>query len=189
MCVSLAVVAIGVTVAAAGVQAVSSIAGANANKANAKYENKVRTKQLNERRNIERLAALERENVRSADFRRARSAALAAIGASGLGENISFFQGADPEAQAAFLKDVRNIRLGLVAEESSIKDQIQVGAFGVKIAKFNAGMTKIGAIADFAKTAMQAASFYGANSAPTTSTATHSYSGSSYGGQGITLGG
>lgn len=165
MCISAAIIAAS-TVLAAGVGAYSSIQSANANARAAKYESAVRTKQLRERRSIERLAALEAENERSSEFSRLRSAAFAAIGASGLGENISFFQGTDPEQKRAFLRDVRNIRLGFEQSRSTIADEIQVSAFGVRMAKANAGIAKIGAIADFARTAMSAASFYSSVATP-----------------------
>lgn len=159
MCISAAIIA-GATLLASGVAAYSTMSTASANAGLAKYENALRTKQLREKRDIERLAAIEKENLRTMDFARTRSSQLAAIGASGLGENISFFQGIDPDQQQAYLRDIRNVRLGLTATEASIADEIQVGAFGVRIAKFNAGAQKIGALADFAKTAMQAATFY-----------------------------
>ncbi len=159
MCISAAVMA-GAALLSAGVSAAGSISTANANKANTKYQNAVADKQRRERMQLEQLAAMEEENTRFDDFERMRSASLAAIGASGLAENISFFQAIDPEQQEALKRDVRNVRLGLTSEQAGIADQIRVGAYGVKIAEANAGAAKIGAVADFASAAMSAANFY-----------------------------
>jgi len=159
MCISMALIA-GATLLAGAATAYSKISTAQANAGLAKYENAVRTKQLNERRDMEQLSAIETENQRTAEFQRARSTAFAAIGASGIGENISFIQGIDPEQQKALLRDVRNVRLNLTSTESGIRDEIQVGAYGVRVAKANATNATIGALADFAQTAMSAVSFY-----------------------------
>lgn len=181
MCVSAAIIA-GASIIMSAAGAYSKIQGANANARMAAYENAVRTKQLNEKRGMERLAAIEKENIRSADFERTRSTQFAAIGASGVGEHISFFQGLDPEQRKAFFRDIRNVRLGMTATEASIADEIQVGAYGVRVARFNASLTKVGAVIDFAKAAMQAASFAGAFGTPGAGSAASGSLGSSSGG-------
>lgn len=160
MCVSAAVIA-AVTVVTSAVSMGSSIASANANKRSARYTGELERKQMNERAKIERLAAMEAENARRADFAATRSRALAAIGASGLSDNISYFQGIAGDEQDQFLRDVRNIRLGMVQDEANLRDGLAASRYGVKIAGFNAKQTKIGAVAQFAKAAMSAASFYG----------------------------
>ncbi len=164
MCVT-AIIA-GVALLTSAVGTVASIGAANANAANAQYQADVQTKQLNEQRRTAEIQALEQENERTAEFRRTRSAALAAIGASGLGEHISFFQGIDPSQQEAYLRDVRAVRLNLVQKKSSIADEITVAGYSAQIAKANASAQKIGAVANFAQTAMSVANFYNTNKTP-----------------------
>lgn len=159
MCISAAIVA-GVAIASSAVQYVSTTQTINANMSMAKYEGQLRDKELTDRANVERLAALEAENIRRDDYARGRSAAFAVMGASGIGENISFFQGIDPESNAAFLRDVRNIRLGLVQQQSVERDQRQANAYGVRIAKANAGAQRIGAVASLGADVAKAASYY-----------------------------
>jgi hypothetical protein len=163
MCISAALIVAGVAVAAAGVGMYTSIQAANAAKDQAAFEAAIKEKELYNQREASRIEALQTENKRSEEFMRARSAAFASIGASGLGEHISFFNAIDPEAQKAFLRDVRAVRLNLAHKEVSIADQVKVTEYGADIAKFNAGLSKIGAIADFVKTAASAFSFYGMN--------------------------
>lgn len=161
MCVSL--ILAGIAVAASAVGTVSSIASANGAKAAAQYQRDIENKQYQEAKDTARIQALDQENAKTEAFNRARSAALAAIGASGLGEQISFFQGIDVNSQQAFLRDVRAVRLNLVQQESTLSDKIAVSDYGYQIASFNSGMAKLGAVADFVKTAASAASFYGQN--------------------------
>lgn len=165
MCVTavIAAVAAVTAVATAGVGMVTKMRAATANQAAAQYEAGVRTKELYNQRESARIATLQEENGRQEQFFRARSEALAAIGASGLGEHISFFQGADPAAQAAFLRDVRSLRLNLAQRESTIADEVGVTQVRRDIAVYNGSLEKIGAIADFIKTAANAASFYAMN--------------------------
>lgn len=166
MCVTAVLAA--VAVVAGGIGTYASLQAASAQKRQAKYESRVREKQLNNEREMARIEALQRENIRSDEFQRARSSAMAAIGASGLGEHISFFQSIDPEAQKAWLRDVRSIRLNLAAKEVSIADQVNVTEYRKDISVFNASLSQVGAIADFIKTAASAASMYaqGAVGAP-----------------------
>jgi len=166
MCITVAIAAAALSVAAAGVGAYASIQGANAKAKQAKWEQEVRTKELVNQRELAKIEAAQRELQRDDEFARARSAAFAAIGASGLGEHISFFNAIDPEAQKAFLKDVRSIRLNLASDEVSITDQIRVTEYRSGIEQFNSGLSKVGAIADFIRTAASAASFYSSYSTP-----------------------
>lgn len=166
MCVTAIVIASVAAVASAGVGAYTSIQSANANANAARYKYAMETKAAYEQREMARIEAAQAEIGRTEEFEQARSAALAAIGASGLGEHISFFQAIDPKAQSAFLRDVRSIRLNLTQKETSIADQVQVAGFEKDINLFNTKLTKIGAIADFITTSMQAASFYAMNSTP-----------------------
>ena len=165
MCVSAAVIA-GVALLGSAVSTVSNISSANANNANAQFAKDLKEKQLRERRQLEELSAIETENARRNEFAQMRSASLAALGASGVGENISFFQAVDPEQQAALARDVRNVRLGFVSESSSIADQIRVGAYDAQISAFNSKMQKVGAVGDFVQSAASAANFYSTNKTP-----------------------
>lgn len=169
MCATALVLAAVATVAA-GAGAYVSIQSANAQAAQAEYNSKLRQKQVDEARRNAEIQALQEENARTADFQQKRSSALAAIGAAGLGEHLSFVQGMEPEAQSAYLRDVRNIRLNLTAKRSTMADEVQVAEYGARIAKANAGFAKIGALADFVQTAASAYSFatnYGTPTKPT----------------------
>jgi hypothetical protein len=166
MCDPITATIAAVTVVSAGVGMAASIGAANANMAAARYEAQQQERQLYRQREMDRVAALQKENARAAEFDQSRSAAIAAIGASGLGEHISFFQSIDPQAKKAFLRDVRTVRLNMTAERASIADQVGVTEYKRDIAVFNAKMSKVGAVADFVKTAMSAASFAAGNATP-----------------------
>jgi hypothetical protein len=159
MCVTL-IIAAGVAIAAAGAGAYSKIQSANANKRSAKYQAMMEQRQLYREREQQRIAALQTENGRQDQFDQARSSALAAIGASNLGEHISFFQSIDPNSRRAFLQDVRSIRLGLTASEAGINDQVGVSEMRKEVGVYNANLSKVGAISDFVQTAMSVGSFY-----------------------------
>lgn len=164
MCITLALAATSVVLAGVGTYA--SIKTANANRDAEKWRLEEESRRLNQQRDMERIAADQQEAAKSEEFFQARSAALAAIGASGIGEHISFFQAIDPESKKAFAKDVASIRLNLAQTEDDISSQIRVNDFGKQMASFNASMTKVGAVLDFAKTAMNAVSFYNNMAAP-----------------------
>lgn len=158
MCITMALAA--ASVAIGGVGAISGIGAANANKKAQIQQLKLQNRQLREQAAMEGIASANEEFAKALDFEAGRSASLAAIGASGVGENISFFQGLDPANKAAFSRDVANLRLNLTAKEGSISDQIGVNDVGMKVAKINANASKVGAVTDFMQTAMSAASFY-----------------------------
>lgn len=192
MCVTAVLAATAVVAGAIGTY--TSIQAANARKKSARFEEQMRRKELYQKREMSRLEALQRENVRGDEFARARSSALAAIGASNLGEHISFFQSIDPEAQKAFLRDVRAIRLNLAGTEASIATSVRVGEYRQKIESFNASLSKVGAIAEFIQTAASAANFYASMGTPQPAGAAAgggtdanwgSYSSSSYGRVGL----
>jgi hypothetical protein len=179
MCISAAV-------AIAGVAAVASIGvgymGMQQQKASAKYNRQameyelaLRNKDAERRRGLAQAEALETEQLRRADFDATRSAAFAAIGASGIGEHISFFSGIDPEQQGAFLRETRNVRLSLSAEETQIADEIAVNDYGGVIGRYNASAQSYGSKLNFLgnsfQTAMNFASFYGAYKTPSAAAA------------------
>jgi hypothetical protein len=158
MCISLALAATSVVIGAAS--AGMSMVTANANRDAETFRLKQQSRQLREQSEVERIAADQQEAVKFGEFESMRSAALAAIGASGVGEHISFFQGADPEQRRAFGRDVSSLRLNLGETQSRIGDQIKINDLGGSMARYNAKATKIGAMGDFLQTSMDAANFY-----------------------------
>lgn len=158
MCVTLALAA--TSVALAGVGAYASIQSANGQRDAERFRLETESRRLREQGEMERIAAAQQEAAKSDEFMASRSAALAAIGASGIGDHISFFQAIDPESKRAFARDVQSIRLNLAQDENDISTQIRVNDFGKQMASFNARMSKVGAVLDFAQTAMNAVSFY-----------------------------
>ncbi len=159
MCISLALAATSVVIGAAS--AGMSMVTANANRDAEKWRLNLQSRELREQGEAERIAASQTEAVKYNEFEAARSASLAAIGAAGIGEHISFFQGADPEQRRAFGRDVAALRYNLGQSESRLSDQIRVNEFGGTMADYNAKATKIGAVGDLLQTSMDAASFYG----------------------------
>lgn len=170
MCVTAILAAVAVVAAAAGTAV--SIQSANNNKAAAEYQRQVQNKQAIEARQSAEIQALQQENAKAAQYERTRSSALAAIGASGIGDHISYFQGIEPESKNAFLRDVRAVRLNLVQEKSSLADQVQVNDYSATISKANAGAQKLGAVAEFLGAAAKAGSFYQQNKVPSPKPAT-----------------
>jgi hypothetical protein len=164
MCVT-AIIA-GVSLLASAVGTYASIQSNNANKANAKFQADLRTKELVESTELAKIAAMQRENDRARTFSRAFSSSMAAIGASGAAEHISFFQGIGPDSDQQFLQDSRAIRLNLATERIANEREIGVVGFGSKIAGFNASMGNVGAIAGFMQDAMGAASLYAKTRVP-----------------------
>lgn len=162
MCIS-ATVAISVAMlASAAVTAGTSIMSANANASNAKYQAAVKKKELDERAKITRLQAMQKENAAANDFadKRSRQMAAMALSQGFNGENISFFQGINPEQERQFGDTSLAIRLGLVTEESAIRDQVGITDFSKDISLFNARTQKIGAVGQFVGDAASAANFY-----------------------------
>lgn len=158
MCVT-AILA-GAALVASAVGTYSSIKSANAQARSEQYVEQIKRKQLSEQAAMNKLAAAEQENQRGLQYASERSSALAAIGASGLGDHISFFQGLEPSNQDQFNDEVRAIRLNLTHSNSQIADSIQVSNFTSKMAKFNASMSKVGALAKFAGDAVSTFQFY-----------------------------
>lgn len=165
MCATALIIA-AAAVAASAASAGASIQSSNAQAANAQYESKVEQQRIGEQEQAASLQASQQQQVRGREFQRARSSALASIGASGLQENLSYSQGIAPSEDKAFGDDLRSIRLNLTGAQSNLADQARVSDFGARIAKSNAGSAKVGAFADFASTALGAYDFYGRNKPP-----------------------
>lgn len=162
MCITATVAIAGAMLASAAVTAGTSIMSANANAANAKYQNDVRQKELDERAKLSRLAAQQRENAAASEFadRRSKQYAAMALAQGFNGENISFFQGMDPEQKRQFGQTSMAIRLGLAAEESSIRDQVKISDYSKDISLFNSSTQKIAAVGNFIGDAAKAGNFY-----------------------------
>lgn len=164
MCIT-AVIA-GAALLASAVGTVATIRSNNANASYQKWQAKEQTKELKEQNELARISAMQRENERAREFNRTWSSSLAAIGASGIAEHISFFQGIGPESMAAFNDDIRAIRLGLAHDTQRNERQIRVVGYGARVAGFNAVQGNVGAMAGFMQDAMSAASFYNNNRTP-----------------------
>lgn len=148
MCISAAVLA-GLSLAASATGTVASISAAKTNAKMQRYQLDEQKKQLNEEREIARLQAMEAENTRLEEFRRQRAANLAAIAASGVGENRSFLQGIAPAEEKALRLDLRNIRMGNTMAENRLAAQIRVNRLSRDVAGINARNQIIGAAAGF----------------------------------------
>lgn len=158
MCITAILAAASLVTGAIGAKA--SISAANNNMRAEIWKANLEQQQASDQRKQLEIQAMQQENERSREFERSRSSALAAIGASGLGEHISFFNGIDPAGQENFLRDVRAIRLNMTAEKKTLADQISVADYSKVIARSNAKASKLSALADFAGAAMNAFNFY-----------------------------
>lgn len=159
MCISLTTALIGVAVAGSAGSLAMGLTQADAMKDQATYEQRLREKQLAEEREMARLEAAQNQNALQRGFARQRSAALAAIGASGVGDHISFFQGLDQENKTRFLQDVRSNRLNLTQKEARISDEFEVAGYRGQVGRFNARMSAIGSVAQFVQDS--ASAYYG----------------------------
>lgn len=164
MCVT-AVLA-GASLLMGAVNTATQIGANNANKKMVKWQSRERAKEIKEDADLRRIAAMEQENERARQFNRGFSSSMAAIGASGIAEHLSFFQGVDPDNREQLGKDTRAIRLGLVTGDVAGEREIQAGGYAARVAGFNAKMSNIGAVADFMADAMNMASSYGGNATP-----------------------
>lgn len=164
MCVT-AILA-GAALVASAVGTYASIKSSNAQADQTKYLEQIKRKQLSEQAEMNRLEAGRAELERSNQYAQERSSALAAIGASGLGDHISFFQGLDPANLDAFHDEVRAVRLNLTHQESQIRDGISVSGYASKMAGFNSKMSNIGSLANFAGDVVSTFQFYNTYKTP-----------------------
>lgn len=158
MCITAVIAGASLLLSAVGTY--TTIAANNANASFAKWEAKQQTKQLQIDTELAKIAAMERENERAREFNRTWSSSMAAIGAMGVAEHISFFQGIGPESLDQFDADVRAIRLGFVHQDVANRQQIGVIGYKSKVAQYNARVQNIGAVAGFMQDAMSAYNFY-----------------------------
>lgn len=159
MCISAAVIA-GAALVSSAVGTATSISSARTNAKMQKYTIDQQNKQLREDREIAALQAQEAEAARLDEFRRQRAANLAAVAASGVGQNISFLEGIAPAEERALRLDLRNIRMGDLMQRNRMADQIKVNQMSRQVAGINARNQTIGAVAGFIGDAAGAAKGY-----------------------------
>lgn len=86
----------------------------------------VQNKQLENDRKLAELNASQVENQRRQEARRLRATNEAFLAGSGIGQSMSFLEGADKAADRALRQDIASLRLNLATTTSRIADQISV---------------------------------------------------------------
>lgn len=152
MCISAAIIA-GASLAASAVGTVASIDNNNYQAGMLKLQMDEQRKQLREQQKFEQLRAQEAELARLREFRELREANYLAMASSGVGQNMSFFQGAAEADAKALRLDLGNIRLGMLGEQNRIANQIRVNDIDVRMAKSNAKSANLAAGINFVKDA------------------------------------
>jgi len=123
------------------VQAGQASAAAESEAAFRNYQIEIQNRQLEEDRKQAEIQALQQENARQEASRRARASNEAFIASSGIGENISFLQGAEVAAEKNLRTDVASLRLNAAIGQNRIADQITVNKAEGQFATAKAGMT------------------------------------------------
>lgn len=90
------------------------------------YQLNIQNKQLENDRKLAELNASQVENQRRQEARRLRATNEAFLAGSGIGQSMSFLEGADKAADRALREDVASLRLNLATTTSRIADQIAV---------------------------------------------------------------
>lgn len=114
------------SVAASGYSIVSAQQAASAQADWANYNAEVQNQALQEQQQLAAVAATEQETQRMREYRRLRAANEALIAVSGVGQNMSFLEGADAFAKRMMEEDLAAIRLNAVAGQSRVASQISV---------------------------------------------------------------
>ncbi|MCE2842498.1 MAG: hypothetical protein LW689_06935 [Novosphingobium sp.] len=159
MCISATVLAIA-SLATAAAGTVVSISAASANARAQQDMLDLQRKQMLEQRQMEALQAQEAAVQRAEDYRRQRAANLAALAASGVGENMSFLQGIAPAEEKALRTDLANIRLGFLGGQNRMADEIRVNRLNRDIVGMNKTASIAGSLINFAGSAAQIGNFY-----------------------------
>ena len=123
------------------VQAGQASAAAETQAAFRNYQIDIQNRQLEEDKKQAEIQGLQQENARQDASRRARAANEAFIASSGVGENISFLQGAETVADENLRRDVASLRLNTAIGQNRIADQIMVNKAEGQFATAKAGMT------------------------------------------------
>lgn len=122
-------------------QAGMASAAAESEAAFRNYQIEIQNRQLEEDKRQAEIQALQQENARQEAARRARAANEAFIASSGVGDNISFLQGAEVVADQNLRRDVASMRLNAAIGQNRIADQIMVNKAEGQFATVKAGMT------------------------------------------------
>lgn len=152
MCISAAIIA-AASLAASAAGTIASIDNNNYQAGMLKLQMDEQRKQLREQQKFEQLRAQEAELARLREFRELREANYLAMAGSGVGQNMSFFQGAAEADAKALRLDLGNIRLGMLGEQNRIANQIRVNDIDVRMAKSNAKSANLAAGINFVKDA------------------------------------
>jgi len=158
MCITAVIAGASLLMSAVGTAA--SVSASNAQAKYARWDAKQQVKQIKIDTEVARISAMERESQRAREFNKSWSSSMAAIGAMGVAEHISFFQGIMPDSMEQLDQDTRAIRLGMAGQDEAAFKRIGVVGYRSQLAGFNAKMENIGAVAGFMQDAMNAYSFY-----------------------------
>jgi len=160
MCTGMELLLVSTAVSAVGgvAQAGMTSAAAESEAAFRNYQIEIQNRQLEEDKKQAEIQALQQENARQDASRRARATNEAFIASSGIGENISFLQGAEVVADQNLRRDIASMRLNAAIGQNRIADQIMVNKVEGQFATARAGMTSqgayIGAITNTASNAL-----------------------------------
>jgi hypothetical protein len=127
------------------VQAGQASAAAESEAAFRNYQIEIQNRQLEQDKKQAEIQGLQQENARQDASRRARAANEAFIASSGIGENISFLQGAETVADENLRRDIASMRLNTIIGQNRIADQIMVNKAEGQFATAKAGMVSQGA--------------------------------------------
>lgn len=125
--------------ASAGFTAYSGMQQAEAQGEWANYNAEMQNRQITEQRELAAIAATEQETERLREYRRLKATAEAMSAASGVGQNMSFLEGADAYAKRVLEADLAALRLNTATADSRLATQIGVNRAQ---AGFTAGMAQ-----------------------------------------------
>jgi hypothetical protein len=152
---------------------VTTAAGTAAGIANAKYQAGMMKLQLDEQREQMRqeqknllMQAQEEELARLEEYRRNREASLLAMAASGVGQNMSFFQGIEKANERNLRRDLANIRLGFLEGNNRIAQQIRVNRTQLEIAQAEKRSAIFGSVLKGIGSAIDAGNVYNMTRTP-----------------------
>lgn len=164
MCISAAVLAAG-SLVLSGIGTISAINNARYQKALAKQQYLDEADRLQEQRSLAVLQAKEAEIQRQKDYMEHRESNLAAIAASGVGQNLSF-KSRDEADMENLRMDLGNIRLQMLGTEQRFADQIKANLYQWDSQRRAANGAIKGAVLGFVQSGIQAGSMIGAYGTP-----------------------
>lgn len=159
MCISAAVIA-AASLAVAAVGTAATIDNANYQAKMTEFQLADQRKALRQQQEQARIAGMEAEAARLDEFNRARAANLAALAATGTGQNMSYLQGVEKSEEQALNFDLRNIRIGNLGEQNRITQDIRVNRFDSLINRANRQSAVVGAGINFAKSVVSIGQTY-----------------------------